>query len=67
MSIAISELQKEILYLIKKGKSETEISQIIHKSKDTVKYHKKVIIRKLGVSNINQAIIKAIKEKVIEL
>lgn len=62
---SLSDIQKTILELIIEGFSEEKISETIYRSIYTVKYHKKIIIKKLHVSNMNQAIAKAVRDEVL--
>jgi len=53
--------QDEVLALIGEGKSDKEISEILHLSEATVRSHVHHIIRRLGVKNRAQAVAYAIR------
>jgi len=53
--------QDEVLALIGEGKSDSEISEILHLSEATVRSHVHHIIRRLGVKNRAQAVAYAIR------
>jgi diguanylate cyclase (GGDEF)-like protein len=56
----LSPIERDILKWIGEGKTNTEIAQIIGKSKWTVKFHNKNIMNKLDVVSRTQAVSKAI-------
>lgn len=60
-SMALSDRQRQILYLIQKGKTNREIAEILQTTRKTVKYHIERILAKLDVGNRTQAIAKAIE------
>jgi LuxR family maltose regulon positive regulatory protein len=55
----LTDRENEVLGLLSKGHSNTDISEIMVISESTVKYHLKNIYLKLGVHNRTQAIVKA--------
>lgn len=61
----LSSIQKEILRLALDGLKDKEIASKIYKSKETVKYHKKMINKKLNTSTISQAIVRAVTKGMI--
>lgn len=58
---SLSDRQRQILYLIHKGKTNREIAEILQTTRKTVKYHIERILAKLDVGNRTQAIAKAIE------
>ena len=63
--IPLSRIQKEILRLILDGLKDNEIALKVFLSKETVKYHKKMIYKKLNVSTMTQAVAKAVMNNII--
>jgi len=61
--ITLSETEKQILCLSAQGRTEDEIAGLLCKSTDSIKYHKKVLFKKLNVSNITEALIYAINNR----
>jgi len=61
---ALSERQRQILYLIQKGKTNQEIAEILQVTRKNVKYHIERILDKLKVGNRAQAIAKAIELRI---
>ncbi len=59
----LSKREKEILYLIGKGKSSTEISVELSISKTTVDTHRKNMCRKLGINGSNALFQYALEKK----
>ncbi len=57
----LTERQKEVLLLIAQGLTEQAVAYKLNLSKNTVKYHKKVVFQKLKVRSVIEAIIKALK------
>lgn len=53
---SLSIRESEILYLCTKGRSYSEISNLLHISVSTVKYHIANVVKKMGVKNAKQAI-----------
>ena len=53
----MSEREREILELLADGKGNTDIAQSLYVSPSTVKFHKRNILRKLGVSSRAQAVL----------
>jgi DNA-binding CsgD family transcriptional regulator len=62
----LSPREKEILGWTKDGKSRWEISKILSISDETVKFHLRNIVRKLGVANRTQAVAVALAAGLIE-
>lgn len=63
--IKLSNREKEILIYSAKGYSMHQIADIIFVTIDTVKFHRKKIFDKLGVSKISEAILLATKNKLM--
>lgn len=61
----LSDREKEILQLSARGFTINEISEKIYVTSDTVKFHRRKIYDKLEVSNISEAIMCAINNKLI--
>jgi DNA-binding NarL/FixJ family response regulator len=61
---ALSDRQRQILYLIQKGKTNREIAETLQTTRKTVKYHIERILAKLDVGNRTQAIAKAIEQHI---
>jgi NarL family two-component system response regulator LiaR len=57
----LNDRQRQILYLIQKGKTNQQIAEILLVTRKTVKYHIERILDKLEVGNRAQAIAKAIE------
>lgn len=57
--------ESEVLHLIVKGKSNKEIADLLKITEDTVKYHVKSILSKLGVSDRTQAATAALLNGII--
>jgi len=62
----LSEREREILQLIAKGFSNTEIAQTLHLSDGTVRNYVSAILSKLGVSDRTQAAILALRYGLVE-
>lgn len=62
----LSPREKEILGWTKDGKSRWEISKILGISDETVKFHLRNAVRKLGVTNRTQAVAVALATGLIE-
>lgn len=62
---ALSRRELEILKLIADGHSNTEISQLLIISKETVKTHIRHLMEKLAVSDRTQAAVKALRRGII--
>ncbi|TGN75043.1 LuxR family transcriptional regulator [Bradyrhizobium yuanmingense] len=59
--VSLSEREKDCLRWVAKGKSSWEIGKILNISENTVNFHLKNAIRKLGTTNRAHAIAKAIR------
>ncbi|MBM3463388.1 MAG: response regulator transcription factor [Armatimonadetes bacterium] len=64
---ALSEKEQEVLALLCQGKSNRDIGACLFITEKTVKSHITSILRKLGVKDRTQAVIKAIQNKMVEL
>jgi NarL family two-component system response regulator LiaR len=62
----LTERQKEVLALVVKGLSNTEIAQRLVISQATVRYHVSTILSKLGAANRAEAAALAVKYKLID-
>ena len=58
--------QLEVLQLMVKGLSKKEIALKLHLSETTVKSHVTAVLRKLGATDLTQAVVKAINEGIVE-
>ncbi|WP_442933214.1 response regulator [Microcoleus sp. herbarium12] len=63
----LSDRELEVIRLIVAGKSNHEISQVMHISESTVKFHINNILCKMGVSDRTQAAITALKRGIVSL
>ncbi|MEG4272407.1 MULTISPECIES: response regulator transcription factor [unclassified Microcoleus] len=63
----LSDRELEVIRLIVAGKSNSEISEVLHISESTVKFHINNILRKMGVSDRTQAAISALKRGIVSL
>ncbi|RLK07692.1 response regulator transcription factor [Tenacibaculum discolor] len=63
--IELSKREKEILRFSVRGYTINEMSEPICVSPDTVKFHRKKLFEKLGVTNISEAIVYATNNKLI--
>ncbi len=63
----LSDRELEVLRLIVAGKSNSEISEVLHISESTVKFHINNILSKMGVSDRTQAAISALKRGIVSL
>ncbi|WP_426441086.1 autoinducer binding domain-containing protein [Bradyrhizobium genosp. P] len=63
--VALSEREKDCLRWVGEGKSSWEIGKILEVSENTVNFHLKNAIRKLGTSNRTHGIVKAIRHNLI--
>ena len=59
--IRISSREREVLHWTADGKSDSVIAGILGISQDAVKYHRKNVYRKLGVSERTMAVLKAMR------
>lgn len=66
-SIKLSKKQLKILKLLAEGKTERAVAVRMKLSINTIKYHKKVLYRKLKVNCMNTALVKALKMGLISL
>lgn len=64
---ALTARETELLQLIGQGLGNQEIAQRLFLSEKTVKNHLTNIFRKLHVSDRNQAVIYAIKNKIVQV
>nr|WP_083219190.1 helix-turn-helix transcriptional regulator [Bradyrhizobium icense] len=62
----LSEREKDCLRWVAEGKSSWEIGKILKVSENTVNFHIKNVMRKLGTTNRIQATVKAIRLNLIE-
>jgi transcriptional regulator of acetoin/glycerol metabolism len=67
IKIKLNDSQIKILALEAKGYRELDIAEALGIGVVTVKYHKRKIVEKLGVKNIKEAVIKAIRLGLIDL
>jgi two-component system, NarL family, response regulator len=63
----LSDRESEVIRLIVAGKSNHEISQVLHISESTVKFHINNILSKMGVGDRTQAAITALKRGIVSL
>lgn len=56
-SMDLNKTEKEILFLSSEGKSVNEIAEILSRSEETIKTHKKNIFKKLHVKSTSEAIL----------
>ncbi|MEG4453403.1 response regulator transcription factor [Microcoleus sp. N9_A1] len=63
----LSDRELEVIRLIVAGKSNSEISKVLHISESTVKFHINNILSKMGVSDRTQAAIAALKRGIVSL
>ncbi|NOJ50252.1 helix-turn-helix transcriptional regulator [Bradyrhizobium archetypum] len=66
MKHILSEREKDCLRWVAEGKSSWEIGKILKLSENTVNFHLKNVMRKLGTTNRTQAIVKALRLNLIE-
>ncbi|MFO0389369.1 MAG: autoinducer binding domain-containing protein [Alphaproteobacteria bacterium] len=64
--ITITELEKQLLYLMMMGKSNSVISDILNINQHTVDYHVRNLFNTLGASTRTYAVVKAIRYGLIE-
>jgi len=64
--VLISPREREVLNCLKLGKTNMEISDHLGISKNTVKYHLKIIMQKLSVSTRTQTVAVALARRLIE-
>jgi len=64
---SLSEKEQEVLALLCQGKSNRDIGNALFITEKTVKSHITSILRKLGVKDRTQAVIKAIQNKMVEI
>ena len=55
----------KVLYLMRDGSSNKEIANVLFISENTVKYHVRNILHKLGVKNRTEAVVYALQENLI--
>jgi len=63
----LTKTEMRILHLILDGKSNKEISNLLHRSVRTIEVHRNHIMRKLGVHNVVHLVEKSIEMRLIEL
>jgi len=63
----LSDHELEVIRPIVAGKSNHEISEVLHISESTVKLHVKNILSKMGVSDRTQAAMSALKRGIVSL
>ncbi|ESA37902.1 two component transcriptional family [Leptolyngbya sp. Heron Island J] len=63
----LSEREREVIQLMAEGKTNQEISEQLHLSESTVKFHISNIFKKLGVSDRTQAVLVALKRGITNL
>lgn len=61
----LTEREIEVLHISAQGLKVSEIAEKLHISSDTVKFHKKKLFEKIGVSSISEAILYATNNKLI--
>ncbi|MCS2749128.1 response regulator transcription factor [Phocaeicola vulgatus] len=64
-SVFLSEVEKEILYMVSGGFTISEMADKIYKSIDTIKFYRHNILEKLNVSNMNEALTYAVNYKLL--
>lgn len=64
---ALTDKERDVLLLLCQGKSNRDIGICLYITEKTVKSHITSILRKLGVKDRTQAVIKAIQQKMVEL
>ncbi|MGV7217561.1 autoinducer binding domain-containing protein [Bradyrhizobium sp. UFLA05-112] len=64
--VTLSEREKDCLRWVAEGKSSWEIGKILSVSENTVNFHLKNAIRKLGTANRTQGLVKALRLGLIE-
>lgn len=69
MKETLSIREKQCLYWAAKDKSLTETATLMHLSPETVKWHRKMLLKKLGCQTITAALISVIDDcmKMIDL
>jgi len=65
--VDLTEKQRKILKSLSKGLTEKKIASNLYCSNSTIKYHKKEIFKELDVNSTIEAVVKAIKLKIINL
>jgi two-component system, NarL family, response regulator len=66
-NVQLSDRELEVIRLIATGKCNHEISEILHITESTVKFHINNILSKLGVADRTQAAILALKRGIVSL
>ncbi|HXH19305.1 MAG TPA: LuxR C-terminal-related transcriptional regulator [Chitinophagales bacterium] len=61
----LSKRELEVLNLVAKGLTASEVAEQLYLSLDTVETHKKNIVRKLEAKNSIEAVVKAVKMRLI--
>jgi DNA-binding NarL/FixJ family response regulator len=67
IKIKLNDSQIKILALEAKGYRELDVAEALGIGVVTVKYHKRKIVEKLEVKNIKEAVIKAIKLRLVDM
>jgi LuxR family quorum sensing-dependent transcriptional regulator len=63
---SLTSREREVLTLVANGKSTWEIGEALHISSRTVKEHMKHLCRKLGAVTRTQAVMIAVRDKIIQ-
>lgn len=61
----LSKREIEVLQLVAKGMTANQVAEKLYLSLDTIETHKKNIVRKLHANNTVEAVVKAVKSKLI--
>lgn len=64
-NVRITTCERNMLILSARGYTIEEISHLMYRSIDTVKMYRRTLFKKLGVSNINEALFHAIKQNLL--
>ncbi|AAM25845.1 DNA-binding NarL/FixJ family response regulator [Caldanaerobacter subterraneus subsp. tengcongensis MB4] len=67
IKVRLNDSQIKILALEAKGYRELDIAKVLGIEVVTVKYHKKKIVEKIEVKNIQEAVIKAVKLGLVDI
>lgn len=66
-AVSLTRRQYEVLQYMVQGLCNKEIAALLHVSETTVKSHVTGILRRLGVSDRTQAVVKALRERIVVL